>query len=276
MAGEAKTNSFTLGSATVMIGKLAQLWDLTPAANSIGLVKNFTISSTPTFLDLNQGSKGEIIYSALTSNALKASMEVFEYTSQNLAYGLGLDGSTLVAQVPYPLAADAIGNSSPVTSATFIAATSQVSLFPIGQWVMFQDGTSDHVHYAQLTGTTTTSGTAPTISHTLTFANQGLKAGNSFLMIAASTVAAVNRMDIGSPEDQQYYSCKVVAIMPEGDKPIGVLLPKVRIIRGFNAMFATDHYGNMPFEMQPLSLIPSDVNYTTFQGKGAGMLMATT
>lgn len=275
MAGEARTNSFTLGSATVMIGMQSQLWDLTSAAFSIGLVKNFTISSTPTFLDLAQGAKGEIVYSALTSNALKASCEVFEYTSRNLAYGLGLDGSALVSSVPFPLAADVIGGSGPTVTATFNFLYDLTATFPSNSWVVIQDGVSDRVHYAQLTANTTVTGTGPYL-HTLTFANQGLKAGNNFYVANGAYFSLANRINIGSPEDQKYYSCKVVAIMPEGDKPIGILLPKIRIIRGFNASFATDHYGNMPFEMQPLSLIPTDVNYTTFQGKGSGMLFSVT
>lgn len=270
MAGEALTSSFLLGSATVMLGKMAQLWDLTPASNSIGLVKNFTINTTPTFLDLTQGSKGEIVYSAMVSNAVKATCEVFEYTSQNIAYGLGLDGSTFVPQVSFLLSSDAVGGS---TTATFSNPTNVSAYLPINAWIALQDGTSDHVHYALLTVATSVTGTGPYL-HTVTFANQGLKTGNNFLVASGSTISIVNRMDLGSPEDQLYYSAKIVTILPEADQPIGILLPKVRIIKGFSAMFATDHYGMMPFELQPLSLIPSDIFYATFQGKGSGMLMA--
>ena len=46
MAGEAKTDSFMLGAATVMIGAMADLYDLNPTDHSIGLVKNFSTLGT--------------------------------------------------------------------------------------------------------------------------------------------------------------------------------------------------------------------------------------
>lgn len=272
MAGEALTNAFTLGSATVMIGPPSMLYDLT-TANSIGLVKNFTISTTPTFLDLTQGAKGQIVYTSMTSNPAKASMEVFEYTAANLAYGLGLDGSTLAAAgASYPTTAVLTGSATPVTTATFTSATDVTALFPIGTWVSIQGALTDSVHYAKLTATTTVTGTAPNMIHTITFTGQGLKLNNNFPL--GSKVTLVNRLDIGSTVDQPYHAAKIVAVLPDGSKPMGILIPKMRITKGFTAAFSDSNYGNMPFEFEPLAPVTTDPFYADFLGKGVASLMA--
>lgn len=61
MAGEAKSTSFVLGTATVMIGPRADVFELTPEEHSIGLVKNFTLSGDPSYLDLTHGVRNTIV-----------------------------------------------------------------------------------------------------------------------------------------------------------------------------------------------------------------------
>lgn len=95
-AGSAKTESFNLGAATVMIGPKEQVLDLTPEKHSIGLVKNFTFSANDQYIDLTQGVRNTVVYSVKTGSEITASMEVYEYTSKNLAYALGLEGYELV------------------------------------------------------------------------------------------------------------------------------------------------------------------------------------
>lgn len=95
-AGSAKSEKFNLGCATVMIGPKENVLDLTPEKHSIGLVKNFTFSSNDTYLDLTQGVTNTVVYSVKTGSEITASMEVYEYTSKNLAYALGLEGYELV------------------------------------------------------------------------------------------------------------------------------------------------------------------------------------
>lgn len=94
-AGSAKTDSFNLGAATVMIGPQDQVLDFTPEKNSIGLVKNFTLSANDTYLDLTQGIRNTTVFSVKTGSEITTSMEVYEYTSKNLAYALGLEGFEL-------------------------------------------------------------------------------------------------------------------------------------------------------------------------------------
>ena len=48
--------------------------------------------------------------------------------------------------------------------------------------------------------------------------------------------------------EQEFHSMKVVGLLPEGSKPIVLLVPKVRVIRGFSLGFSTDDFQAMPFE----------------------------
>lgn len=97
MAGEAKTNAFNIGTATVMLASLGTNPEtLTPEKHSIGLVKNFTVSSTDQYTDLTQGIQNDIVWSEKTGSEITASMEVYEYTASNLAYALGISGSDMV------------------------------------------------------------------------------------------------------------------------------------------------------------------------------------
>lgn len=97
MAGEAKTNAFNIGTATVMLAPLGVNPEtLVPEKNSIGLVKNFTVSSTDQYTDLTQGIQNDIVWSEKTGSEISATMEVYEYTASNLAYSLGLSGNDMV------------------------------------------------------------------------------------------------------------------------------------------------------------------------------------
>jgi hypothetical protein len=276
MAGEAKTTAFMLSSATVMIGPSTDMWDLNVAAHSIGLVKNFQIGSTPTYLDLMQGARGSIVYTTMTANPVKASCEVYEYTSRNLAYGLGLDGSALTAHATgYVTAAIITGTAAPgVITTTFLAATDVSGSFPVGSWISFQIAHTDSVHIAKISATTTVSGTAPSITHTLTFANHGVKTGMSFP--TGTKINKVNRLEVGATDLNINYAAKVIGILPDGNKPVSLLIPKVRIIRGFNMSFTTDNYGNMPFEFQPMDLTVGDPFYAEFHEKGPVALFMST
>ncbi|HQT79055.1 MAG TPA: hypothetical protein PLD10_18535, partial [Rhodopila sp.] len=268
---EARTNSFVLSAATVMVGPVASLFDLTPASNSLGLVKDVVISSTPTFADLTQGAKGTIVASVKTANPVKASFTVYEYTSQNLAYGLGLDGYSLTApQAGWTLSTAMTGNTAtPATTVTFTSPTDVSPSLVAGTWVMLQgvDSTMDHVHYAQLASNATVSGTGSyTITLTLV---QGLKTGNNFAI--GDRIAQVNAIDVGSLADEPLYGAKIVATLPGASEPLSILFPKVKIIRGFSMSFSTEKFTDLPFEFQPYQVVSTDPFYSIFQGRVARM-----
>ena len=269
MAGEARTTRFALSSGTVMLGPMASLYDLTPTQNSIGLVKNIQCACTPTYQELTQGAKGSIVYSVMTNNPVKVSFEVYEYTATNIAWGLGQEGDALVtATASGALTTALTGNTTtPVTTAAISSATDNHALFTAGSWVSFQTvvgtKTYDQVHIAQLTANATVTGSGPYIT-TLTFANQGLKTGNNFSV--GDLVSLVATQDVGSKVEQPYVAAKIVAVLPAGNTPVIILLPKVRIIKGFSLSLNETNYTNLPFELEPYEQIPTDPFYSLFGG----------
>jgi hypothetical protein len=275
MAGEAKTNSFVLASATVMVGTQANVLALTPTANSIGLVKNVMVSMTPTYTDLTQGVRGARVASELTNSVTKVSAEVFEYTSENMAYALGLLNPVLTSPTSvYPLTTALAGSTTaPVVTASFSTATDVSASFPSGTWVMIQDAVyTDHAHYVQLSvNATYTPGVPPALGTVvLTFAGYGLTSGNNFL--AGANVSLVNALTIGQRLDQPYLSARIVAPLPSGDT-VGIILPKVRITKGFNLTFGVEKFDDMPFELDPYDLLPGDPLYSLFPSGGCALLM---
>lgn len=248
MAGEAKTNSFMLGSATVMIGPQSDLFNLAPSTHGIGLVKNFTISTEPQYTELTQGVKNQIVYSVMTSNRAMAQMEVYEYTSRNVAYALGLNGSTLVAQTV------ATTTSAAVTAnATTITVTSATGLV-VNDWIMIQEGSDDKAFFRRISAIST---------NTLT-----LNAALPVALLTGCSVVKQNAIDVGSQTDQPFLSAKIVGNIADGTE-VGLLIPKIRITKGFNLGFVTDNFGNMPFEFSCYDLTSDDPNYALFPNRQA-------
>lgn len=250
MPGLAKTTELMLGTATVMLGTQANLFDLTPVANSIGLVKNFSISSEPAYTELTQGVKNNLVHSVMTSNPVRASMEVFEYTAQNLDYSLGLDGASRVANtVTGTLSAASAGSDDQL-----VMQVGEGASYTVGDFVRVRVDTDDHVLIRKVTVITT---------DTLTVD----KAINEVVPIDAS-VDVVNVISIGSKVDQPFLSAKIVGKLAN-DQPIAILIPKVRITRGFTMQFGTDDYGNLPLEFTVFDLTSTDALFADFGTESA-------
>lgn len=166
-AGSAKTNKFNLGAATVMIGPRDQVLDFTPEKNSIGLVKNFSFSSNDQYIDLTQGVRNTIVYSVKTGSEITASMEVYEYTSKNLAYALGLEGYELVEGANMTLAS-AVDGTQTVTNITAIAGEGATADdVVVGDYITIQGNKSsneDLVFISKVSAVTFNTATAPEVA----------------------------------------------------------------------------------------------------------------
>lgn len=245
MPGNAITNQFMLNTATVMLGAQEDLFDLVPSANSIGLVKNFTITAEPAYTELTQGVKNSIVYSVLTNNPVRATMEAYEFTSRNLGYALGLENADDLDALSVVTATNGAGSPDDTTvevdSATGLA---------IGEHIMLKVDNEDNFHVRKLTNV---SGTTLTVDQALP-------------VIPDNTpVIKVNMISGGSKADQPFYSAKIAGKLANGD-PIVLLLPKVRIVKGFTMGFMSDNYGNLPLELTMYDLVSTDPFYTDFAG----------
>lgn len=257
MAGEARTTAFMLGTATLMLGPQDKLFDLNVEEHSIGLVKNLTVGSTPTYTDLTQGVKNQLVYSVMTNNEVRISGEVYEYTSKNISYAAGLDGSELEAiststttSAAMVLTGGTTADEIPVTSATGLAA---------GDWIMVQVGNDDQVFLRQIVAISSNNVEVPT--------------GFPVAIPQGSLVSKVNTIGVGSKEEQPYLAAKIVGTLADGDE-IVILVPKVRITSGASLSFRTDDYGNIPMELGVYDLVSTDPHYALFQPIGS-MMVAT-
>lgn len=256
MAGTAKTTKFLLGTATVMIGPMANLFNFTPALNGIGLVKNFQVTAEPQSIDLTQGVHNNLVYSIVTGADPRASMEVFEYTAANLAYGLGLDGSTYGSfAVSTTTSGLTDGSPTPTSTVNVVSATG----LAVNDYIAISDDANgdDIVITRKITAIVSL---ALTVSPAV-----GVD------IPTGATVKKVNNIPVGKPTDGLFLAAKVVGLLADGTQCI-MLFPKIRITRGFTLGFQVNDYGNLPFEFKTLDLVSTDANFSEFVANSKGAI----
>lgn len=243
MSGLAKTNNFMLSTATVMIGAVGNLADLKPSTDSIGLVKNFTLTSEPSYTELMQGVKGKIVESIMTSNPVRASMESYEYTSKNITYALGLNGGSVAPVTTQTTVGTAI-NGTPSTTLAVVSATGIVQ----GDTILIERDTIDDFVVRKVASVSSN-------NLTLNVATQDIPVG--------AKVYKVNTIKGGSLEDQPYLCAKIAGKLTNGTQVV-LYLPKIRITKGFTMAFSSQDYGNLPLEFQIYDLVSTDADYADF------------
>ena len=259
MAGTAVTSKFMLGTATVMLGPMVDLPNLTPELHSIGLVKNFSLTFEPSSVDLTQGIRNSVVMSIVNGGDIRAQMEVYEYTSKNLSYGLGLDGSAVVAQTVASTVGTLVdGTPGPVTS--IVLAGGGGTAFAANDQIMVIDSTNDdRVTVRKIVSKSVDTLTVAGIS--------------GYDIPVGAVVQKVNMIPAGNPTDGLFLGAKVVGVLADGAKCV-LLFPKVRVVRGFTVGFQTNDYSNMPFEFKMLDLVSTDANYADFGANVRGQIFA--
>jgi hypothetical protein len=252
--GLAKTNAFMLGTASVLIGAQADLFDLNPADHSIGLVKNFSMSAEPGYVELTQGVKNTVVFSVLNANPVRASMEVFEFTGQNIANGLGLDGSLQTAQTD----ASTIGTQVVGDNTVVAIPVASGASFAQDDYIMIPYGTADEDKYLVRK-------VASISMNTLTV-DKPIPTG--ITLAVGKAVKVVSMIGVGSKTEQPFLSAQVVGTLADG-KEIAILIPKLRITKGFTMAFQSDNYGNLPYEFTVYDLVATDPHFADFAGDQA-------
>lgn len=257
MAGEAKTNAFMLGTATVMLGAQADLFDLNPTEHSIGLVKNFNLQVDQTYTELTQGVQNQIVFSVRTGNKVTGTMEAYEYTGANLAYALGQEGYAAGAAI----AANASVISSPAPTTTVFSLTAAAGITD-GDYIMIQTGNSDQILVRKVSDIT---GVVVTVSPALPAAPA-----------AGATVSKMNVIGLGSNScaESTFIAAKIVGTLADCSEVV-LLLPKVKVTKGFALAFNSGDFQNLPLEMTVYDLLPTDPHYAAFSefGNASAMLL---
>lgn len=256
MAGEAITNKFMLGTATVMVGAQADLHRL-GVAQSLGLMKNVSLKTTPAFTELSQGVKNSLVASVQTKNDMMVDGEMYEYTAKNLTYAVSLDGSAVVpAANSTTTTAGLTTSGSPATTPAVIPVTSATGIVAGGFLAIHVDS-RDQIFIRKVVSVNALDVT--------------VNAGLPVALASGSKVDVVNYTPLGSTKDNPYLSAKIVGQLADGSW-VTVLLPKVRITSGVSLAFKTDNFDNIPLQLTVYDLTSADPNYAFFQ-EGDGNLM---
>lgn len=259
MAGEAKTDDFMLGTATVMVGPVDEVFDLNPTANSIGLVKNFQLTSSQTFATLTQGVKNTQVYNVHTGTDVRASMEVYEFTARNLSYAAGLGTTGVTAQTAEgALAGAQDGTATPVTS--LVLGTGEGANFAVNDYInIVAGGSDDNIIVRRVTAV---------VADTITVHNNIVVS-----LPSGAVVRKVNSIRVGNKDSENaFFSAKVVGKLVN-QKDVVLLFPKIRITGGFTLQFQTNDYGNLPFEFSPLDLVNTDTHFAEFPNEQARLMV---
>lgn len=249
MYGLANTNRFMLGAATLLIGPQADLFNLTRATHSVGLIKNFALTAEPTYTDLSQGVKNTVVYSVMTGHTARAAAELYEFTTKNIAYVAQLNGAALTPATNIETTLSAAVTGSTGSPAATFSVTSATGL-AINDWVLIQDPTTPDDAVIRKITTIATNTITPNPNIQRNLAN-------------GSTVRRVNFTEVASKVEQPFFSAMVHGILANGDE-ISIALPKVRITNGLNLSFQTNDYGNMPIELGIYDLVPTDPHFAQF------------
>lgn len=257
--GNAKTDNFMLGTAELMIGPQADLYDLNPATHSIGLVKNFSCDVSKETTDLTQGIQNDIVFSVTTSAPIRMSAEMYEYTDRNMAHALSLDGATLQ---------EFVGDSYTTTAASAEnGGSTDLTVDDPASPDALADG--DSVMIKTPEGNVIL-GTAAGAVATNTLTIKEAIANAATAIPAGSTVAKVNVHDLGDTNLPEYFAVKAVGQLANG-ATVTLLFPKVKVVSGLSTVFSTQDFNNIPFELMPIAQLPADPFYMDFKGKKGKM-----
>lgn len=255
------TNQFNIGVSTVMIGPMKDVKNLTPEEHSIGLIKNFSLTSEVNEVTLTQGLRNTQVDSQVTGVTTRLSMEVYEYTAKNLAYAAQLSGENFTLTGNYALKTAITGGDSATSVVLKNVPSASQSDLAAGDTIAVQvtgEKDYDKVYLATVASASWESDSQEddsigTLTVTLTSA---IPSGWNFAV--DDKVFFVNMIPVGSDEPQPYYGVKIVGILPNGNEPVTIICPKAKVSAGFNIGFTTDNYGNMPFEFTPYDLTKQD------------------
>lgn len=257
---DVKNSAFLLGEATLMMAPYADstpVFDLTPTDHSVGMVRNVTLNSESDQVELRKGIQQLLVDSKKSNVRVSLTAEVFEFSAQNIYRSLSL-ANTAVAVKRGKLASGLTGGESTISvesdpipgeTATAITATGDI---PDGATILIQVAGvgNDMVYPVRVTAAT--SGTGP---YTVTVA---IPAGMTFA--AGSRVWVVNEVDVGSTEEQDFFKLKVVGTLSNNERPATIIVPKVKVAKGFQLQFDEGNYTSMPFEFSPYFLSAAEVS----------------
>lgn len=252
---DVKNPKFVIGNATVMIAPYAEdVFALNPDDHSVGMVKSVTMEQQADQIMLKNGIQQLTVDTQKSNVNMTTTFEGYEFSAQNLTYALGIAGAT-VKRLRGSLFAEALSGATTLTVASNpIAGDTESSIdaigdIPTGATLLLQNPDQpDEVYPVRVTAESVDA--APNYTVTVDAIPVDAAAG--------WTVWVVNEVAAGSFEQDDYFCAKIVGKLSANDEPIVLVIPKLKITRGFNLTFSETDYSNLPFELSPIVMTKSE------------------
>lgn len=258
---DVKNSAFLLGEATLMMAPYADavsVFELTPDLHSVGMTRNVSLSEESDQIELRKGILQLLVDSRKSNVKTTLTAEVYEFSAQNIFYslsqakkGIQPKRGVLKTAVSGGDATISIG-SDPIPGEAASAITAAADI-PLGSTILIQVAGNGSDYVLPVRTTAAASGTGGTYSVTV-----AIPTGMSFPV--GSRVWIVNEIGVGSTEDQDYFKLKIVGTLSNNQRPITIVVPKVRVTKGFQISFDEGNYTNMPFEFAPYFLSASEIS----------------
>lgn len=254
---DVKNDKFLIGNATVMIAPVsANVFALNPAQHSVGMVKAVTITEESDQIMLKNGVTQSTVDTQKSNVTMNTTFEGYEFSASNLQYALGLHGDT-VKRLRGKLDANVASGGTELTISSYPlpndlnSGIDEAGDIPSGATLLLQKANEpDNVY--PCTATANASGAGP-----LTVSIEALPDGVSFS--AGDTLWVMNQVEAGRTGQDEYFCVKIVGTLSAEDEPLAIIMPKVKISKGFNLSFSETDYSNLPFELMPLVMTLSEV-----------------
>lgn len=248
---DVQSSTFVLTAATIMVGNYGvdDVFSLTPAANSVGMVKNVKITLASSQVELLNGIQQIPVDSQKSAVKLTLGFEGYEFSARNLQLALGSIGTTVqykrgaLTAVMAAASTTISFTSNPVPGEVNSAPLTTADVPPGSTLLVQQAGQRDFVWPV------TTIGAATLVSGTFTVTVAALPASMNFAVGDAVWVA--NKLNVGSTQNLDFFNVKVAGVGANNNKPLVAIMPKVKIVAGFDLNMSETAYSNLPFSIQP-------------------------
>jgi hypothetical protein len=221
------------------------------------MVRNVTLNQESDQIELRKGIQQNLVDSKKSNVKTTLSAEVFEFSAQNVFYSLSI-GNQAVALKRGKLKTAAAGATGDDRREHRPAPGRRDDRhlrcgdIPNGATVLLQipgNGQNDYVLPVRVTAATTVAARATTPSRS------AIPAGMNFPV--GTKVWVVNEIGVASTAEQDFFKVKVVGTLSNNERPVTLILPKVKITKGFQIQFDEGNYTSMPFEFAPYFLAQS-------------------
>lgn len=254
---DVKTPKFVIGNATVMLAPYSEnVFALNPDDHSVGMVKSVTLEQQADQIMLKNGIQQLTVDTQKSNVNMTTTFEGYEFNARNLTYALGIAGQTVTRLRGRIVTGAVAAGDTSVSLESYPVPNDPDSLIddigdiPEGATLLLQNPEQpDEVYPVTVDAATVDNGDG-----TFTVTTEAI-AGAAAI---GWTVWVVNEIDAGSFDQDEYFCAKIVGTLSANQEPIMIVIPKLKITRGFNLSFSETDYSNMPFELSPIVMTKSE------------------